>query len=138
MYTIYINTNFVVSSFYWEMWKFRFENKISWSSRGGSKCMKKHVCFSIARGYCRVSFYWFCCCEICDPFILCTKTSQSNLRIDCDYVFLYRYTEKIFGKLGPLPALYYSHSLHMASDLQVIFFLFPNEIKSYKFTSVTV
>ena len=30
---------------------------------------------------------------------------------------MYRYTEKIFGKLGSLPALY-RHSLHMASDLR--------------------
>ena len=115
------DTNFVVSSFYLEMWKFRFENKISLLRRGGIKYMKKHVCFSIAFGCRRVDFYCHCTVSKCVILIYYVQKLRNQInKLTAIYVFLHRYTEKIFGKwacplAGPV--------LHITSDLQANFFI---------------
>ena len=90
------------------MWKFRFENKISLLRRGGIKYMKKRVFFSIAFGCRRVNFYCHFTVSKCVILLYYVQNlgNQFN-KLTAIYVLLNRYTEKIFGKLGPLPALYY-------------------------------
>ena len=102
------------------MWKFRFENKISLLRRGGIKYMKKRVCFSIAFGCRRVNFYCHFTVSKCVILLYYVQNLSNQFN-----KLTYRYTEKIFGKLGPLPALYYI--------CQVIYrgiFLFLDVIKS--------
>ena len=116
------DTNFVVSSFYLEMWKFRFENKISLLRRGGIKYMKKHVCFSIAFGCRRVNFYchWT---VICDSYILYVQKLRNQInKLTAIYVLLNRYDiqRKYLGSLAPCRPCTYN----MASDLQVNFIYF--------------
>ena len=108
MWAIYINTNFILSSFYLEIWKFRFENKISLLRRGGIKYMKKDVCFSIAFGCRRVNFYCHCTVSKCVILLYYVQKLLNQInKLTAIYVLLNRYTEKIFGKLGSLPALHY-------------------------------
>ena len=88
--------------------------------------MKKSVCFTIAFGCRRVNFY--CHFTVSECVILLyyiRKLGNQFYKLSAIYVLLNRYTEKIFGKLGPLPALYYI--------CQVIYrgiFLFLDVIKS--------
>ena len=91
------------------MWKFRFENKISLLRRGGIKYMKKSVCFTIAFGCRRVNFYCHFTVSKCVILLYyIRKLGNQFYKLSAIYVLLNRYTEKIFGKLGPLPALYYT------------------------------
>ena len=91
------------------------------------------MCFSIAFGCCRVIFYCHCTISKCVILLYYVqKLGNQFNKSTAIYVLLNRYTEKIFGKLGPLPAQYYIW--------QVIYrriFLFLNVIKSFKFASVT-
>ena len=91
------------------MWKFRFENKISLLRRGGIKYMKKYVCFSIAFGCRRINFYCHCTVSKCVILIYYVQKLRNQInKLTAIFVLLNRYTQKIFGKLGPLPALYYT------------------------------
>ena len=88
--------------------------------------MKKYVCFSIAFGCRRINFYCHCTVSKCVILIYYVQKLRNQInKLTAIYVLLNRYTEKIFGKLGPLPALYYI--------CQVIYrgiFLFLDVIKS--------
>ena len=85
--------------------------------------MKKRVCFSIAFGCRTVNIY--CHCTVIFVYYVQKLRNQIN-KLTSIYVFLHRYTEKIFGtELGPLPAL--------SCVWQVIYrriFLFLNVMKN--------
>ena len=93
----------------------------------------KIVCFSIAFGYRRVNFYCHFTVSKCVILLYYVQKLRNQInKLTAIYVLLNRYTEKIFGKLGSLPALHYIW--------QVIYrriFLFLKVIKSLKFASVT-
>ena len=83
--------------------------------------MKKHVCFSIAFGCRRVNFYCHFTVSKCVILLYyIRKLGNQFNKLSAIYVLLNRYTEKIFGKLGPLHA---GPVLHMASDLQANAFI---------------
>ena len=83
--------------------------------------MKKSVCFIIAFGCRRVNFYCHFTVSKCVILLYYVQNlgNQFN-KLTAIYVLLNRYTEKIFGKLGPLHA---GPVLHMASDLQANAFI---------------
>ena len=83
--------------------------------------MKKSVCFIIAFGCRRVNFYCHFTVSKCVILLYyIRKLGNQFYKLSAIYVLLNRYTEKIFGKLGPLHA---GPVLHMASDLQANFFI---------------
>ena len=88
--------------------------------------MKKYVFFSVAFGCRRINFYCHCTVSKCVILIYYVQKLRNQInKSTAIYVSLNRYTEKLFGKLGPLPALYYTW--------QAIYsriFLFLNVIKS--------
>ena len=83
--------------------------------------MKKSVCFIIAFGCRRVNFYCHFTVSKCVILLYyIRKLGNQFYKLSAIYVLLNRYTEKIFGKLGPLHA---GPVLHMASDLQANAFI---------------
>ena len=83
--------------------------------------MKKSVCFTIAFGCRRVNFYCHFTVSKCVILLYyIRKLGNQFYKLSAIYVLLNRYTEKIFGKLGPLHA---GPVLHMASDLQANAFI---------------
>ena len=77
--------------------------------------MKKSVCFIIAFGCRRVNFYCHFTVSKCVILLYYVQNLSNQFN-----KLTYRYTEKIFGKLGPLHA---GPVLHMASDLQANAFI---------------